>query len=246
MSLKKKIKGFIKAAVREAVEEVLIEKNHDLKFGLQQRALLDTSEWIADNCPINLVHNDRYALLETSIKIANVKNGSFLEFGVYKGSTINFIAKNINPDKIVYGFDSFEGLQEPWIFGDSGGFSDLNGNLPKVEKNVKLIKGFFEDSLPEFVKENDSPIALLHIDADLYSSTKTIFENLAPFIVPGTLIVFDEFFNYPNWKNGEYLAWTEFVNEFKVDFQYVGFTFQRTKKFKSGNQLSIKILEISR
>jgi len=41
----------------------------------------------------------------------------------------------------------------------------------------------------------------MHMGA--YSSTKTVFDTLADRIVPGTVIVFDEFFNYPGSKRGE-------------------------------------------
>ena len=43
-----------------------------------------------------------------------MEDGLFLEFGVYKGTSINFISSLI-PDKKIYGFDSFGGLPEEWV-----------------------------------------------------------------------------------------------------------------------------------
>ena len=96
--------------------------------------------------------------------------------------------------------------------------------LPTVAKNVELIKGWFDVTLPKFLEEhNEESIKLLHVDCDLYSSTKTVFGNLKDRIVPGTVIVFDEFFNYPGWKEGEYKAFMEFIDETGYKFEYLGY-----------------------
>ncbi|MFD2727398.1 class I SAM-dependent methyltransferase [Hyunsoonleella rubra] len=243
MSLKGKIKKYIEAKVRQAVLEIFEEERHNIKYGLQKLALEETCNWIQENVPINKAFEDRFDLLTESIKHIEVEDGLVLEFGVYKGETINHIANHINKNKLIYGFDSFEGLKEPWIFMNKGGFSDAAGVMPSVPENVTLVKGFFSETLPDFTSNTDAMISLLHIDSDLYSSAKTIFNELNSLIVKGTVIVFDEFFNYPNWKNGEFKAWNEFVQKHKVEFEYIGYTFQRTKYKKSGNQLAIKVLK---
>ena len=51
--------------------------------------------------------------------------------------------------------------------------------------------GLFEDTIPDYLKVA-KPIALLHVDCDLYSSTKCVFDNLNHLIKKGTVIVFDE------------------------------------------------------
>ena len=58
----------------------------------------------------------------------------------------------------------------------------------------------------------------------MYSSTRTIFELLKDKIVSGTVIVFDEYFNYPDWENGEYKAFNEFIKENNLNFEYIGYT----------------------
>jgi hypothetical protein len=75
-------------------------------------------------------------------------NGLIMEFGVYKGESINFIA-DLLPNRQIYGFDSFEGLPETWRYNFYKGTFKLN-NLPEVRKNVVLVKGLFEDTLPKF------------------------------------------------------------------------------------------------
>ena len=95
--------------------------------------------------------------------------------------------------------------------------------LPKVRDNVKLHKGWFDESLPLWANNYSGPIAFMHLDADLYSATKTVFEILGDRIVHGTVIQFDEYFNYPGWQNGEYKAFMEFLEMYNVNFEYIGY-----------------------
>ena len=69
-----------------------------------------------------------------------------------------------------------------------------------------MIKGLFDDTLPSFAKTHTQPVSFLHVDCDLYSSTKAIFDILGDQIVEGTVIVFDEYFNYPGWQHHEFKA----------------------------------------
>jgi predicted O-methyltransferase YrrM len=146
--------------------------------------------------------------------------GMILEFGVASGRTINHIA-SIVPDERVYGFDWFQGLPEHWRPGfTEGAFAQP---VPQTRSNVTLINGLFEETLPAFVHDKGEDISLLHIDCDLYSSTRTIFEATKHRITPGSVIVFDEFFNYPGWKLHEFKAFSEFISEEKKAFEYMGF-----------------------
>ena len=155
------------------------------------------------------------------------------EFGVFKGTSINFIATN-KPNEIIYGFDSFEGLPEDWTVASPKGTFSNHGKLPQVKENVRLIKGWFNETLPEFVKAHPKPCAFIHVDCDLYSSTKTIFAELKNQIVSGTVIAFDEYFNYPGWQEGEYKAFMEFVAENNLEFEYIART--------DFEQVAVKIL----
>ncbi len=155
-------------------------------------------------------------------------DGCFTEFGVFKGGTMRFMAKRL-PTKIFHGFDSFEGLPEAWCGFDLGkaAFS-VNGKLPKVPNNVSLHKGFFDTSLPVWKQAHADKIAFMHIDCDLYSSTKTLLELLADRLQVGTVILFDEYFNYVNWENHEFKAWKEFVASHNIDYEYLGYARQQT------------------
>lgn len=160
-------------------------------------------------------------------------DGLWMEFGVYRGRSITFISSKT--DKIVYGFDSFEGLHEFWDSQNPKGVYSLRGEVPdgaiagsnaenpgmydssptkKTQPwnpNVKLVKGYFADTLPGFIAEHEGNAAFINIDSDLYSSAKTVLELLKDRIVPGTVICFDEICDYADYREHEIKAFAEFL-----------------------------------
>ena len=157
-------------------------------------------------------------------------DGLFMEFGVYNGASINIIAtKTANK---VYGFDTFQGLPIDWVVkdGDSktvepAGSYSTHGSLPEVPANVELIVGVFEETLPGFCKSHSEPVSFINIDCDLYESTKTIFDCLAGQIQHGTIIVFDDYFCIPGWRDHEHKALQDFVGDAGVSYEYLAFNF---------------------
>jgi len=153
--------------------------------------------------------------------------GHYLEFGVFTGGTIRYMARRIG-QRTIHGFDSFEGLPEAWSGFNLGGKAcGREGRLPRVPDNVVLHRGYFDASLPKWLDEHPGPIAFMHLDCDLYSSTKTILKLTAPRLVPGTVILFDEYFNFPNWEQHEFKAFQEFVAEHRVKYTYLAFARQQ-------------------
>jgi hypothetical protein len=149
-------------------------------------------------------------------------NTLWLEFGVASGRTLNYISQFTKDN--VYGFDSFEGLPEKWRDGFEKGCFSTNGYLPYVNSNVVLIKGWFNETLVDFIKSQDKKVSFIHMDADLYSSTKYIFDVLKDYIDKDCIIIFDELVNYDGFDgpNGELRAFYEFITENKVDYEWIG------------------------
>ena len=149
------------------------------------------------------------------------KENLFLEFGVFKGDSINLFAKKlkkINAD--IFGFDSFKGLKDEWMteeFNPPGTF-DLKGEKPKVEKNVKLVDGWVEETAKSFLSKNSKKIAFIHFDLDTYNSTSFVLKLLKNNFQSGTIILFDEFYGFPNWEKYEYKAFKEEIEENKFKF----------------------------
>jgi len=163
--------------------------------------------------------------------------GWILEFGVATGRTLNHFAHWM-PDQLVVGFDGFEGLPENWTSCMPKGFFSRN-SLPAVELNCELVVGWFNDTLPQFVKERmgASPISLLHIDSDLYSSAHTVLECLRRNIYPGTVIIFDEYINYPGWQQDEFRAWQEYCKKYRVKYDYIGLVSRH-------QQVAVRVTEV--
>jgi len=126
----------------------------------------------------------------------------FLEFGVYKGDSIKeWLRINTHPESRFWGFDSFVGLPEQWQrFTETTpvGAFDVQGVVPAIaDERLAFVKGYFQDTLPEFLTTwcGGSPgrRIILHCDADLYSSTLYVLTTLNRFLVPGSILIFDEF-----------------------------------------------------
>jgi hypothetical protein len=140
--------------------------------------------------------------------------GSVVECGVWRGRSL-FILSTLANDRTVYAFDSFEGFPNPeggvydnsvaaakYHFKNTSAksvkeFLDLSKRISKLPNNVQIVPGYFEDTLPQW-KEHIGSVALIHLDCDLYESYKTCFANLYPLLVPGGIILFDEYLSGQN------------------------------------------------
>ena len=190
------------------------------------RALQRSVDYIESAMPDALGLENQRDLIDYSLRAACI-DGHYLEFGVFTGGTIRYIAGHIG-SRTIHGFDSFEGLPEAWSGFSLGGKSfDVKGRLPRVPDNARLHRGFFNASLPQWLADNPGPIAFVHIDCDLYSSTKTIFDPVAPRLASGTVILFDEYFNYPNWERHEFKAFQELVGAHRIKYTYLAFARQQ-------------------
>jgi Macrocin-O-methyltransferase (TylF) len=191
-----------------------------------RRALDRTLDYVERAMPDALGFDTRRELIISALSAVKVE-GHYLEFGVFTGGTVRLIGRRVG-GRIVHGFDSFEGLPEAWSgFNLGKGAFDLHGRLPRVPKNVRLHRGWFEDSLPVWLEANPGAAAFVHVDCDLYSAARTVLSLLADRIVPGTVIVFDEYFNFPNWEQHEYKAFQEFAAEHSVTYRYLAFARQQ-------------------
>lgn len=152
--------------------------------------------------------------------------GDLVECGCARGGSAALMGLTLaqaNAHRRLWLFDTFEGLPAP-TSGDPdfeiadlftgtcvGTIEDVQSlfkNL-SVEKDVQLIKGLFQDTIPSVgIKQ----IALLHIDGDWYESVKTCLENLFDKVVPGGIVQFDD---YGYWQ-GARKAVDEFFAKRKI------------------------------
>lgn len=147
---------------------------------------------------------------------------AYLEFGVFKGESLRHwtgLLKHTNT--FFHGFDSFVGLPENWRHIKKE-FFDVSNQMPRFDDpRVKLFKGWFSDTLPAYLGEfKPHPSLIVHLDADLYSSTIFVLKQLGPFFHNGTILIFDELFD----REHELKAFNEFLDERRISIECLAAT----------------------
>ena len=245
----KEISKKIVISILHLIQRILILVNNHVtplhKFAPKKITLLPTSPYeLFVNDEINDCYNhfkkyfnesiflEGRPIREFSIKRAienDQKNENYyLEFGVFKGTSIKFFSSIIKNNKI-YGFDGFEGLKEDWLgYRHDKGHSNLKGIAPEVPQNVTLVKGWVQNTLPIFIEENKNlKINFVHMDLDTYESTKFVLQKIKPYLLNKAVILFDELYNFSGWKVGEYKALKEVFNE--NEYKYLAFALRSTQ-----------------
>jgi hypothetical protein len=189
---------------------------------LTTRAVSESADYVEKNMPdaVILTTNQKLDMWDFAINKLKI-DGHIAEFGVFEGNSINYLSKKIYP-KTIFGFDSFLGLIEDFVLDCPKGHFNLNGLPPEVNDNVQLVTGFFSDTLPGWLNNNPGPFSLLNIDCDTYDSTSFVLNSIGPKrIIPGTIILFDEYFGFHGWKNCEFKAWQEYCKFNNIKYKYL-------------------------
>lgn len=154
----------------------------------------------------------------------------YFEFGCHSARTFSAV---VNASDFLgmelmefYAFDSFEGLPNTSSIEDgvfqTGEFSTPIYKFKELVKkktgknlnNDSIIKGFYSDSLTTELQQRMPKVGIVHIDVDLYSSTKEVLNFLKPLLTIGTVILFDDYYCFkPDGTKGEMKALTEFCEE---------------------------------
>jgi tetratricopeptide (TPR) repeat protein len=175
-------------------------------------------QYISHIKPIPKLLGSGYTVLKKAYEAITLTNGLILEFGVRHGSSIRQLASLTS--KPIYGFDSFEGLPEDW-HEESKEVYSTKGKIPKVPTHVTLIPGWFEETLPLFLAKHGEDVALINMDCDIYSSTKTVLDLLSARIKKGTIIIFDEYIGNLHWEEDEHKAFKESVAQYHWKYEYL-------------------------
>jgi O-methyltransferase len=148
--------------------------------------------------------------------------GAIVECGVWRGGSImvaidTLISLN-SIEREVFLFDTFEGLPKPdpildvdiwgnkgydgWILETRGAeasnwayasLDDVRSNvlgLGYPDRLIRFVKGMVERTIPEKAPDK---IALLRLDTDWHASTKHVLEQLFPALVPGGVLIMDDY-----------------------------------------------------
>lgn len=186
------------------------------------RSKIQTLDYIEENMSGTLFFHDLEKLWDYTIsKIEGTAKGNIFEFGVYKGRSINYFSSRLI-NVSFYGFDSFDGLKEDWTGTSLPKGHFILNESPKVNSNVSLIKGWFNETLPPFLNKFNGKLNLVHIDCDTYESTHYVLNELKErqMLDKGVMILFDEYFGYPGYKSGEMKAF----KEISIPYKYLAFS----------------------
>ena len=199
--------------------------NQKFGFKVKPKEKLDYSKWLDKQ--LILLQNKCKKFKKNTIenytlkKILSTNNFKVcFEFGVFNGHNINIISKHCTK---VYGFDSFNKLQDNWVGVCKKKHFKVKG-LPKVDKNTTLIRGLFDETLNLFLTKNPNiVIDMIHIDCVLYSSTKDIFNILIKYnkMRKGLIIIFDKLINYNKFYKGGIKALYEINNNNNINFKWL-------------------------
>ena len=194
-----------------------------------------------DKVPVYTDPRRRKRMWEDYVLGHTIEGGAIVEFGVADGGSIGWFTKKF-PDTTVFGFDSFEGLPEDWMVDKTvilpKGHFNRDGNPPDYDLTgeVTYIKGWFEDTVPEWKENFKGYVKIVHIDSDLYSSCKIVLDNIKDKLRVGSFILFDEI-THLDGRDHELKAFVEFCEDNPTfDFEVLART--------TGPQAMIKVLSI--
>ena len=175
-----------------------------------------------------MVSKERLENLYNQCKKFNNTNYSFVECGVAKGGCLAMMKFASGKNNRIFGFDSFEGMPDItkedlgdynktdpsyWVgkLNEAGITSVYNtfSNLKINTTNVKLIKGFFEDTINVDVVNQIGKIAILRLDNDWYKSTKFCIETLYNNVIEGGAIIIDDY--------GTFIGCKQAIDEFRIN-----------------------------
>jgi O-methyltransferase len=168
-------------------------------------------------------HGRRYGLYEKVIAKEGLEGGAidYLEFGVYRGESMAWWSDHITDSAARFiGFDTFTGLPEAWTAEAPAGTFSVAGQPPRFhDPRCSFEVGLFQNTVPQFLSKFTRRNRLvLHLDADLYSSTLFVLTSVSRLVIPGDLLFFDEFAT----PTDEFRAFDDFARAFLFRYELIG------------------------
>jgi hypothetical protein len=165
---------------------------------------------------------------------ANEIRGSYLEFGVFRGSMFAQFYHLFRRHRLtvpMYAFDSFQGLPKPQGLDAVPGFDQFPAGMftCSEEEFVRqldrrwvprsaytVVPGFYNESLTPDARAalRIPPAALIWIDSVLYESVKDVLRFIEPLLQDGTVLMFNDYYRFKGHPGfGERRAFNEFLAE---------------------------------
>lgn len=163
----------------------------------------------------------RYILYDEIAKAEKLEQPmDYFEFGVAGGASFKWwLNRNKQSDSRFYGFDTFDGLPEKWGPFAQGEMSHTLDSIDIHDPRASFYKGLFQQTLVPFLDTyKNERRKLIHLDADLFSSTVFVLSQFYRFLNDGDILVFDEF----AVPMHEFRAWKIFTESFGVQYEVIG------------------------
>lgn len=210
--------------VSSSAKRLLINTPGPISKMIKRRDIVQRKKLVDDQAI-----NDAMRKVVAIAKEEGVEVDTYLEFGVYNGSTITAMTRALAEagmkDVRVFGFDTFEGLPEfakedcgghwqPGEFSSSIEFTRSVLEHEQVEMSkVELVKGLFSESCTPAFREqyNIQKASLVMIDCDLYQSTVDALAFCKDVFADTSIVLFDDWFPLADRNEGEKPAWDEFL-----------------------------------
>lgn len=189
----------------------------------QFNAALTSSQFLLKNAAELPFYPHRNDVLDDALSKVDHSDGVFAEFGVFTGAVTWYICGK-HPEREYHAFDSWEGLPEGMSLAAHKTSFDLAGTIPDLPANAIPHKGWFDDTAPGWSRDLKKHVDFAYIDCDLYSSTNTTLEALRPHIRPGTVLAFDDWYNFPGWRDHGAKSFKEFIEQTGFKFEMLSFS----------------------
>lgn len=191
---------------------------------LRQRALNSSAEFVEPLLGLAQLYSDRERMHSAVAgrHFREAPAGLFLEFGVFEGHSLRRWADSLPPgawNGVVHGFDSFEGLRDPWSQVNIGVGSFRTSAPPEDLDGATIVRGWVEDTVDGFLGTCEGvPVAFAHLDLDTYLPTAYVLERIRGRLVEGSLLLFDELVGYPGWQQHEFRALQQWLPPDSYEF----------------------------
>ena len=144
-----------------------------------------------------------FFLWQAVAEAAKLQDGVFVEVGTWRGGSGCTIAKKLKilgKSNTVYLCDTFKGvvkasyLDNCYVGGEHSD-TDIETVQQLAERlsvdNIVILQGVFPDDTHDAIA--GKKIAFVHIDVDVYQSAKDVFDFVWPCMLPGGIIIFDDY-----------------------------------------------------
>jgi hypothetical protein len=194
----------------------------DVRLAAQIRAAISSAEWLHKNADHAPTYSRRVEMLEALFPLIPAE-GDLAEFGVFTGAVTRFVRPRFM-DRRYHAFDSWRGVPEEMSLSVAKFSFDLNGVVPELPPETTIHAGWFDETIPKWREQFETPLAFAYIDCDLYESVKTVLEGITDRIRPGTILAYDDWYNFTNWEAHSPRATQEWAQRHAIEMEPIGFT----------------------